>query len=389
MSSLLRDKPVMLSFSLTLVMIMGVNSVMPLVPHLGEVFGVSPAHASLVITAFTFPGIVFSPLAGLLADRYGRKVVVIPSLLLVAAGGVACAFAPNFPLLVLFRFIQGLGAAPLGLLNNTIIADSHKGAALTRMVGYNGTVLSLGTALFPSIGGALAHLEWRYTFMLPLLALGALALALKTPLAGPTKDSGVGQYLKDSWSVTVQPRNLTLFAITFLTFVMLYGPIITCFPLLAHTVFNSSPPAIGATMIASSLGAALIASQLERLSRRFSPKKLLIASQFFYIAALVSLPFMTSHWMIALPIMLFGFGQGLNIPNVSAMLVSEAPAAQRAVIMSLNGTLLRLGQTVGPVLFGFLMLWGGVSFAFYAGAALAVLMLLVVHHYLMERPTAE
>ena len=385
MNTLWQDKPVILSFGLTLIMIMGINSVMPLVPHLADVFGVSPAQASLVITAFTFPGIVFSPLAGLLADRYGRKVVVIPALLLVAVGGVACAFAPSFSLLVLFRFVQGLGAAPLGLLNTTIIADTHTGASLTRMVGYNSTVLSIGTALFPTVGGALAILDWRCTFLLPLLALVVLVLALKTPLAGPSHDNGVGQYLKDSWSVATQPRNLTLFTITFLTFVMLYGPIITCFPLLAHTVFASSPPAIGATMIASSLGAALVASQLERLSRLFSPKKLLIVSQLFYIAALTSLPFMPSHWMMALPVMLFGFGQGLNIPNVSAMLVSETPAPQRAVVMSVNGTLLRLGQTVGPMAFGFLMIWGGLSFAFYAGAALAVLILLVVQRFLLEK----
>jgi MFS family permease len=349
------------------------------------VFGVSPASASLVITAFTLPGIVFSPLAGLLADRYGRKVVVVPSLLLVAAGGIACAFAPNFTLLVVCRFIQGIGTAPLGLLNSTIIADAHQDSSLTRMMGYNATVLSLGTALFPTLGGALAHLDWRLTFFLPAFALPVLLLALKTPLAGPGRDSGVTQYVRESWAVGTQPRYLVLFGITLLTFTMLYGPIITCFPQLAHASFGASPGTIGLTMVASSFGAGLVASQLERLSRVFSSRKLLIVSQLFYLAALTTLPLMHSHWMTAVSVMLFGFGQGLNVPNVATMLVTETPPSQRAVIMAVNGMLLRLGQTLGPALFSALMVWGGTSVAFYAGSLLSLGMLFMAARLLQER----
>lgn len=85
--------------------------------------GVNQEDAAWLISAFTIPGLLFTPLVGLLSDRYGRRRVLIPCLFLFGAAGGACFFASGFGALVTLRFLQGIGSAPLNVLNAALIGD--------------------------------------------------------------------------------------------------------------------------------------------------------------------------------------------------------------------------------------------------------------------------
>ncbi len=110
------------------------------------------------ITVFTLLGILLTPVAGVLAGRYGRRMVLVKSLFLFGIDGVACALATGFGLLLVLRTLQGVGAAALGAINVTMIGDLYSGQRRTEALGYNSSVLSVGTASYPAIGGALALL---------------------------------------------------------------------------------------------------------------------------------------------------------------------------------------------------------------------------------------
>ncbi|CAK7002691.1 MAG: Bacillibactin exporter [Desulfovibrio sp.] len=376
-----------LVFGATSSMVLGVSTVMPMIPSLARIFDVSQTTASLAITMFTLPGILFALVAGMLADRFGRRAVLVPSLFLFAFAGAGCAFVDenSFHMLLALRFVQGIGAASLGVLNTTIIADMWSGQRMASLVGLNTTVLNICTALYPSIGGVLAYFDWRYPFLLSLLALPAAFLALATPLANPGTAGTFRHYLSDVGRIFQTRKIMGLLAITGVTFIVLYGPIITCFPVLADTVFQASPAVIGGCMIFSSFGAAISASQLGRLYTRFSSRGMLLFSQVLYLAAMVMIiRFPSLLWML-FPIFIFGFGQGLNIPNVQAQLLNAASPTQRAAVMSVNGMLLRLGQTLAPVGLSSVMAAFGVEWGFYAGMLLACVIVALVCVY-VPRP---
>ncbi|SBW10303.1 Major facilitator superfamily MFS_1 [uncultured delta proteobacterium] len=374
-----------LAFGATMSMVLGVSGIMPMVPALAKVFGISVAKASLVITVFTLPGVVFTLFAGLLADRFGRRAVLVPSLSLFCFAGAACAFAGSFEMLLFFRFVQGIGAAPLGVLNTTIIADTWSGRTMSTLIGYNVTILSVGTAIYPSLGGALAVFDWRYPFLLPLLALPVLYVALKTPLANPGSAGTCREYVAEISRIFHTRRIVGLLGITGLTFVLLYGPIITSFPVLADAYFHASPAAIGLVMAFSSVGAALTASQLGRLYGRFTPRGLLLFSQVLYVASLAAVINVPGLWWAILPILAYGMGQGLIIPNVQAQLLAAATPAQRASVMAANGMLLRIGQTLAPVTFGFIMVTRGIPWGFYLGMALSAGIVALTLAYVPKR----
>ncbi len=377
----------LLAYGCTYSMIIGVSSIMPLLPFLAKTFDVSLSHVGLVISAFTLPGIFFTPLGGILADRYGRKAVLIPSLIIFCLAGAGCAAAPNFHSLIFLRFIQGVGAASFGTLNVAILADTFNGEELSKYIGWNMTLLSICTAIFPFLGGILGDQHWRPAFLLPLTSLPVLFLALRVPLSKPEAGRPVPQPLKGLLHAVAEPRISLLLTLTFLTFAMLYGPVITCLPMLGAHKFQQSAGVIGMLLVASSAGAACVAPFTGKLSQRFPLRSLLMTAQLCYIASLVLMPLVSAFWMLLVPIFFYGLGQGLNIPNLQAELAKSAPKELRASVMAANGMLLRTGQTIAPLLFTTLIDANGVEWGFHAGVVLACVLFILACFFLPRART--
>ena len=155
-------------FSITLMAVLGVSSITPAFPKIAQVMNISQETVGLLITVFTLPGVILTPVFGILADRFGRKRILVPSLILFGIAGGAGAFTSDFNTLLNLRFIQGIGAAALGSLNSTLIGDIYSGKERIEAMGYNASVLSVGTATYPT-WGALAMFGWNFPFILPVL----------------------------------------------------------------------------------------------------------------------------------------------------------------------------------------------------------------------------
>ncbi|WLE98379.1 MAG: MFS transporter [Candidatus Electrothrix communis] len=377
--NLLQDRNLHIIFSVTLMAVMGVASITPAFPKIIKELNISPRSIGLLITAFTVPGIFLTPILGVLADRFGRKRVLAPSLFLFALAGGACALVQDFQLLLILRFFQGAGAAALPAINVALIGDLYTGRERDTAMGYNTSVLSLGVAGYPAIGGLLAAAGWHYPFLLPLIALpvGLFVLfALNNP--EPKNNRPLKGYLGNIRQAVQQREVAVLFLTSLVTFIILYGSYLTYFPLLLSQSFQASTPIIGLIMSAMSFTMAFTSSQMGRLAKYYTKKQLLIAAYILYAVALSLIPFMPNIPVLLFPVFLFGVAQGLNIPSVQTMLTALAPLEYRASFMAVNGTILRLGQTLGPLLMGiFFMLWG-IDGAFFAGVGFALFMLAIL-----------
>lgn len=372
-----RDPNLLIVFTITLTGVLGVASITPAFPRVIRDLGIKSGQIGLLITVFTFPGIFLSPLMGILADRFGRKVILVPSLVLFAIAGGACGLVRGFHLLLVLRFIQGVGAAALGALSATVIGDLFDGRARASAMGYNASVLSIGTATYPSVGGTLALLGWNYPFLLPFLALPvALLVLLKLDSPEPDGKMQLKEYLKSAGAVLVNRRVAGVFLVSVATFIVLYGSLLTFFPLIVSARFGASTMVIGLLMSAMSLTTAITSSQLGRLTRRFPEVTLIRFSFLLYGVALLTIPVSPRLEFYLLSAFIFGLGHGMNIPCIMSLLAGYAPMELRGVLMSVNGTVLRLGQTLGPLVMGLVFMLWGIGGPFYAGAILAVLIFL-------------
>jgi MFS family permease len=372
------DRNIYIIFSVTLLAIMGVASLTPAFPEIMRQFDISAREIGLLITVFTLPGILLAPVMGILADRLGRKVILIPSIFLFGIGGFLCAFTKDYQHLLVLRFIQGTGAAALGMINITLVGDIYTGFKRATVMGYNASVLSIGTAAYPAIGGALAVIAWNYPFYLPLLALpvGLLVIyGLRNP--EPSRKQVFSDYLKNTWK-TINKKNVwALFILSILVFIILYGSYLTFFPLLLEEKLLANAFEIGMTMSVMSVITALVSSQLGTLTKRFTARRLLIYSALFYIIAMIIIAFASTWAMIFTAIVIFGLGHGLFIPNIQNQLVGYASINERAGFMSINSMVLRIGQTIGPVSVALFYNMGGLRSAFFTGAVVALIMIFI------------
>ncbi len=371
------DHNLLIVFSITLTAIMSVSSITPALPKVMRELDISPRSVGLLITVFTMPGIILTPVFGILADRFGRKRIVVPSLLLFGIAGGICGFIKDFELLLVLRFIQGIGAAPLGSLNATIIGDLFSGKERTAAMGYNSSVLSIGTTLYPAIGGVLAVVSWSYPFLLAFLGIpvGFLVLfGLKNP--EPRSDQNLKEYLKNLFLALQDRRIICLIISCGATFIILYGSYLTYLPIFMAERFDASTVVIGLLMSSVSIITAITASQLGRMARRIPERSLLKISFIFYGAALFLVPYVGKIYFLLPIIFLFGFAHGTNIPVTISLLSGLAPMEYRAAFMATNGMVLRAGQTIGPLLMGLMYTIGGVDYTFFTGTGLAIFMFL-------------
>lgn len=376
-----QDKNLQIIFAVALISILGVSSITPAFPKLAEALDVSPEKIGLLVTVFTFPTMVLGPGLGILADRLGRKTILVPSLILFGIAGTACAFARDFNLLLLLRFLQGIGAASLLSLSITVIGDLFTGDRRTTAMGYNASVSSIGTASYPIIGGALAVLGWNYPFVLSLAAVPIALLvlfSLKNPEPKGQQDFKV--YLQNAWKSLENRQIVGLFIASAANFVLLYGAYVTYLPLLLEESFQASSFVIGLVLSSVSVAIAVTSSQLGRLARTFSETTLIRASFVLYAVALLIVPFVPNLWLLFVPTTIFGVGLGIGFPSIQTLLAALAPREYLGAVMSVNGTFFGLGQTLGPLLMGAAFGLGGINSVFFAGVGFAIATLVVFRY---------
>lgn len=370
--------------------ILGVASVTPAFPAVSRALGISPQSVGLLVSAFTVPGVVLTPVIGALADRYGRKTFLVPSLLLFATAGTACGFARDFELLVTLRLLQGAGAAALGALNLTIMTDMYGGLRRATALGYNASVLSVGTAAYPVIGGALAIVAWYAPFFLPALGLPVALLVLRVlESPEPSTQSGWGSYLRNALKAMSRREVLVMFGASIVTFILIYGTFLTYLPFLLERRFSASPLWIGLAMAFTSLTTGVASWRLGRLTARFGERKLVRTGFVCYVVAVATIPLAGSPASLIGPLLLFGVANGINIPSIINIISQAASRQNRAALLSVHAMLLRLGQTLGPLLVGLAFAHIGLAKSFHVSAALAGGMLIVLATSLPVRRTLD
>jgi EmrB/QacA subfamily drug resistance transporter len=138
---------------------------------------------SWVVVGYLLASTVAAPLYGYLGDRFGRRRVLMGALAIFTLASVACALAPSFLWLVLFRAVQGLGGGGLMTLAQALIGEHVSPRERGRFAGYFATVFALAMTTGPVLGAYLTeHLSWRAVFLINVpLGLLAAVLSLRVP----------------------------------------------------------------------------------------------------------------------------------------------------------------------------------------------------------------
>jgi len=354
--------------------VIGVAILAPAFPKIAYELKLSKAEVALLVTTFTLPGVILAPIIGVLADRLGRKKILIPSLFLFGIAGTSCVFV-DFKLMLILRFLQGVGGAALTSLAATLIGDLYHGMDRAKALGYNASILSIGTASYPLIGGLLALLDWRYPFFTFILAIPVGIAAIAIPYK-EIKQVEFGSYAKESIRLLKNPNLIFGFVSGIIVFVILYGAFITYLPFLLDLNFTADSATIGIVQSSMSVVTAITASKIDFFLKNFGQDKTIKLGFVFYAISMLLTPFLPSIWLFGIVTIFFGLGHGTVLPAIQNLVVSAAPTENRAIVMSVYGSMVRIGQTIGPLIAAFVAYYSiDAVFIFSAILAAAVTIL--------------
>ncbi|WP_266082029.1 MFS transporter [Haladaptatus caseinilyticus] len=339
-------------FASTLVAVMGVSLISPVLPEVQEAWNITEAQASLLLSAFTLPGVFLTIPIGILADRIGRKRILIPSLVVFGICGSGVVLFSNFETILFLRAIQGAASSAIATLTVTLLGDLYTGEKRRTLIGMNAAILAVGAAGYPLLGGALATVSWMAPFVCFFLgvvvAFPGLIFLEEPSSTDENTDSDIWEFMTSSTSM--KPY-LVLYTAIFGIFLVLYGAQLTVVPFILANSYQYSSGTIGILLGLPAVAMGLTAVQGDRLLQFFSSFQSIALGFMSYGIGLVAISVADSVYLIVVALLLFGLGQGLAEPITDTALNELAPDEFRGSIMSIRTSVLRLGTTIGPPLF--------------------------------------
>jgi len=331
----------------------------PLLPMLSHEFGVSAARVSWIVSASTFGVLLSAPWAGFVADRFGRKRVIVPSAFLLAVPTLLAATAVTFAQLLLWRFIQGVITPGIFAVIIAYVNEEWESGAGAATAAYiTGTVIGgfSGRALAAIVA---AHFSWRWSF----IAMGVLNLAGAAAIrawlpAGRrfVRAHRTGSVIAPMLRHLRNPRLVATYAVGFCVMFTLLATFTYINFYLAAPPFRLSTAALGLIFAVYLIGAVITpvaGHAIDRLGHRFA-----LVAAFSAGAAGVLLTLIHS-----LPVVMAGLTlacTGVFIANsAGSSYVGSAANEARASAVGLYVTFYYMGGTAGSAAPGYALTHGG------------------------------
>ncbi|WP_434700507.1 MFS transporter [Pseudomonas sp. D1-1] len=340
----------MLGSSLT---IMGSVMVTPILPRLAAEFGpVEPRADLLVPLAITGPALAIAlcaPLAGWLADRVGRKALLVIATLLYAVLGALPALLDNLPAIVGARLLFGCAEAAVMTCCATLIADYWHGEERLRYVNRQVVTIGLVGALFFVVGGALGEHSWRSPFLLYLLPLLLVPAMMKVLWEPPVSKLQTAERLDESAPTKVAVPQLLVGYL-----MIVCGMVLTIvMPIQAPTLLVSLG-VTSSTLIGLAAGLSLLATLVGSLTWPLLRRRFGIAGCNALLLTLMGLGLCLlvraqSYNAVLLAVFVQGLGAGLLVPNVMAPVMNALTASTRGRGLGGFTSFLYFGQFISPL----------------------------------------
>lgn len=354
-ASILGDRSLQVLLLVNLSPPLGASLVSPLLESLTGPFGVSEAEVALMLTAFTAPSIVLIPIAGLLADRYGRKVVMVVGLLLFSLGGLAITLTTDFRVVLALRLVQGVGFAGLTPVIVTSLGDLYRGSAEATAQGIRFATTGLVLMTLPLVGGALLALAWQYPFYLygiGLPAAAVVALFFEEPSDAAEDAETEGGSVRDVLSVVRQPRVAAVLVGRAVPN-FLYIAFLTTNSFVVVNLLDGTPSLAGLLVTAASVMHVIAATQAGRVTAWFDSRlyPLLVATLSMGLGlAVVGLA--PTYLAAVGGSAAIGLGFGLSLSLYRSVITGFTSDALRGSVVSVGSSLGRVGATVAPIVTG-------------------------------------
>jgi DHA1 family multidrug resistance protein-like MFS transporter len=348
----------------------------PVMPLFAATLGASPAQVGGINGAFMLTAGLLSIPAGLLADRFGRKLPIIAGLIATALSSllVTLCHLPGEMMAAYVLFGAGLAALAPGMLS--LVADVMPVHQLGQAYGWYTTAIYIAMTLGPASGGYLAKaMGLRQVFVISggmLLSVALLAL-LVLPEGPPRHKTDLRSALSGSILLL---RNNNLLACLLATAVSCigFGVFLTFIPLYASSL-GYDPAQVGLVFAAQAITNVVGRVPIGRLADRVDRRWLVSAGLFFLAVSLAALGQVVQLSQMMVCAVVMGVGMALTFTAIGALIAELVPALQRGLAMGMYNSSIYLGMMSGSTVMGIALSRIGYPLGFAASGFVALVAL--------------
>lgn len=354
--------------SIPLIMTLGNSMLIPVLPLIAKELRISSFQVSMLITVYAVVAILLIPIAGYLSDRYGRKVVIIPSLIIAGIGGAICGASDWFAsgisaywIILGGRFLQGIGAAGAFPIVIPFVGDMFKSEEqVSHGLGIIETSNTFGKVLSPILGALLGAWIWYAPFLaIPILCLISLILVI-TMVKEPEhkKPAEFKTFLRSVKGVFKEKGRwlYAIFAIGGICMFLLFGVLFYLSEKL-ETGYNLHGVVKG-VILAIPLAVLCLASYFT--GRWIGENKPLmkwcgVIGLVLATVALFGVSFFSQIYYVIGCLVVCGLGIGMVLPSSDALITEGIEKKLRGTITSIYSSMRFIGVSLGPPVISLLM----------------------------------
>ncbi len=353
------DRSPLLLMALTILIdFTGFGLVLPLLPFWAQRLGANAVGVGFIITLYALAQFIFTPVLGALSDRYGRKPIIITSLLIEALSLVLTGLANSLPLLLLARFIGGLGASNIGSAQ-AVVSDVTTKRERARGMGLIGAATGLGFVIGPALGGILSpHGEtlpfWITAFTALLNALLVLFFLPETRqrqhIATPRTMNRFTILLAGWRRARHSPALLTLVIVN-LIFTIAFTSMETVLPLFTQHFFGWNSAQNGYLFTYVGVFAVIMQGGLvRRLVKIWNERVILLSGLICFAISMLLLAFSTQIAGLLISLGLLSIGEWAVMPTLSTLVTFVSPEHAQGEALGLSQGMGGVARIIGPLL---------------------------------------
>lgn len=352
--------------SVPLVLVLGNSMLVPILPDMKDALHISQFQSSLVITLFSITAAVAIPIIGFLSDRYGRKPIIIPALIVYGSAGLLAGLGAiwgSYPILITARAVQGLGAAGTAPIAMALAGDLYDGAVQSKALGLTEASNGIGKVISPILGALLALIVWHAAFFafpgFCMLSLLAVLFLIKEPKKNkePVK---LKKYLHAIGSLFKKQGKwlVPAFFAGSLALFILFGVLFYLSNILEKPPYRVDGVLKGAVLAIPLMGMVITSYTTGSLIKKNGVlmRRLMLLGLIMMAASLgLTIFFFKQIYVFIGLLTLSSIGTGLVLPCLNSLITGTVETQQRGMITSLYSSLRFLGVALGPPLFGWMM----------------------------------
>jgi MFS family permease len=331
--------------------VMSGATIAPSLPAMQDYFKATPNSEYLVRLALTIPALFIAlgaPIVGILIDRFGRKFILLFSLALYGIAGSSGFILNSLESMLVGRAFLGISVAGIMTIATTLVGDYYSGNSRAQFLGLQSAFMGLGGVLFLSLGGFVADLNWRFPFLIYLMALLLLPCAFFF-LPEPQRNSPATATTDTTKpSLPLAPVVIT-YSIALISQIVFYL-IPVQLPFYLKQIANANAAQSGLAIALATLFSAISSLNYRKIKAKidftaiYGISFINIALGYGLIAWAVNYP------IVGLGLVLTGLGLGLLMPNMNFYLTSITPDNLRGRVLSGITTAFFLGQFLSPLI---------------------------------------